>query len=60
MKTIASSTRGEPGDLGSAKSSYVMGPKDIRSMTWYLNRVRLRTWDHFPVMTRVEGTRAQN
>ena len=34
---------------------YVMGPKDIRSTTWYLNRVRFRTWDHFPVITKIEG-----
>ena len=34
---------------------FFMGPKDIRSTTWYLNRVRLRTWDHFPVITKIEG-----
>ena len=34
---------------------HVMGPKDIRSTTWYLNRVRFRTWDHFPVITIIEG-----
>ena len=34
---------------------YVMGPKDIRSTTWYLNQVKLRTWHHFPVITRIEG-----
>ena len=33
----------------------IMGPKDIRSTTWYLNRVRFGTWDHFPVVTKVEG-----
>ena len=32
-----------------------MGPKDIRSTTWNLNRVRFRTSDHFPVITMVEG-----
>ena len=32
-----------------------MGPKNFRSVTWYLNQVRIRTWDHFPVITRVEG-----
>ena len=26
-----------------------MEPKDLCSTTWYLNKVRLRTWDHFPV-----------
>ena len=32
-----------------------MGPRDIRSATWYLNRVSFRTWDHFPVITKIEG-----
>ena len=32
-----------------------MGPKDIRSTTWYLNQVMLRIGDHFPVFTRIEG-----
>ena len=34
---------------------YIMGPKDIRSTTWYLNQVKLHTRDHFPVITRIEG-----
>ena len=34
---------------------YIMGPKDLRSVTWYLNQVRIRTWDHFLVITRVDG-----
>ena len=34
---------------------YIMGPKDLRSVTWYLNQVRIRTWDLFPEITRVEG-----
>ena len=34
---------------------YVMGPKDIRSTTWNLSRVRFRTWDHFPVITKIDG-----
>ena len=33
----------------------VMGPKDLRSTTWYLNRARFRTWDHFLAITKVEG-----
>ena len=33
---------------------YIMGPKDICSTTWYLNKVRLRTRDHFPMISRVE------
>ena len=32
-----------------------LGPRNLRSETWYLNQVRIRTWDHFPVITRVEG-----
>ena len=32
-----------------------MGPKNLRSETWYLKQARIRTWDHFPVITRVEG-----
>ena len=31
------------------------GPEDIRSTTLYLNQVRFRTWDHFLVITRIEG-----
>ena len=30
-----------------------MGPKNLRSATWYLKQVRIRTLDHFPVITRV-------
>ena len=33
---------------------YIMGPKDLRSSTCYLNRVRVRTWDHFPVIVEIE------
>ena len=32
-----------------------MRPKDRRSAFWYLNRVRFRAWDHFPVMSKIEG-----
>ena len=31
-----------------------MGPMDIQSETWYLTKVRLRTWDHFPVIVKIE------
>ena len=34
---------------------YIMGPRDLRSTTWYLNKVRLRTWDHFSVVVKIEG-----
>ena len=32
-----------------------MGPQRLRSVTWYLNQVKIRFWDHFLVITRVEG-----
>ena len=31
-----------------------MEPKDIHSTTWYLSKVRLRTWHHFPVIVKIE------
>ena len=31
-----------------------MGPRDFQCTTWYLNKTRLRTWDHFPRWLRVE------
>ena len=34
---------------------YIMGPRDMRSTTWYLNKVRMRTWDHFPVVVKNRG-----
>ena len=34
---------------------YFLGPRNLPSETWYLNQVWIRTWDHFPVITRVEG-----
>ena len=34
---------------------YVIGPKNLRSVTCYLKQVRICTWDHFLVITRVEG-----
>ena len=37
------------------KIDYIMGPKGLSSTTWYLNKVRLRTWDHFSVITKIEG-----
>ena len=32
-----------------------MGPRDAIASTWYLNTVRIRTWDHFPVVVKFEG-----
>ena len=37
------------------KLDYIMGLKDIRSTTWCLHQVRLRTWDYILVITRIEG-----
>ena len=34
---------------------YFLGPRNLPSETWYLNQVRIRTWEHLPVITRVEG-----
>ena len=34
---------------------YVMGPRHLVSTTWYLNKTRIRTWDHFPVVVKIEG-----
>ena len=28
---------------------YIMGPRDLVSTMWYMNKTRIRTWDHFPV-----------
>ena len=33
----------------------ILGPRNLRSETWHLDQVRFRTWDHFLVITRVEG-----
>ena len=32
-----------------------LGPRDLQSTTWYLNNTGLRTWDHFPVVVRIDG-----
>ena len=37
------------GGLGSARSNYI---RYLRSATWYLNKVRLRTWVHCPVLVK--------
>ena len=34
---------------------YFMGRKNLRSVTWFLNQMTIRTWDYFPVITREEG-----
>ena len=33
---------------------YNIAPRDIMASTWYLNKVRIRTWDHFPVVVKIE------
>ena len=46
------------GDHGGRKKQldYIMGPRNFRSVTWFLKHVRIRTWDHFLVISRVDGT----
>ena len=39
----SSATPGVPGDPASARINFF-------SMTWYWNKTRLRSWDHFPVL----------
>ena len=39
---------------------YILGPRDVISSTWYLNKVRIRTWDHFPVVVKIEGKEDEN
>ena len=34
---------------------YIMGPRDGIASTWYLNKARIRTWDHFPVVVKMWG-----
>ena len=34
---------------------YVMVPRDLVVKTWYLNKTRIRTWDHYPVVVKIEG-----
>ena len=49
-------TPGAPGVPCSTEADRLhYGPRDLRSTTWYLNRTRFRTWDHFPVVVKVEG-----
>ena len=31
-----------------------MGPRDLRSVTWRSDEVFLRTWDHVPVVVKIE------
>ena len=33
---------------------YMMAPRDLVFTTWYLNKTRIRTWDHFPVVVKIE------
>ena len=34
---------------------YIMEARDLVSTTWYLNKTRKRTWDHFPVVVKIDG-----
>ena len=33
---------------------YSMGPPDLVSTTWHLNKTRIRTWVHFPVVVKID------
>ena len=32
----------------------IVGASDLQSTTWYLNKTRRRTWDHFPLMVNID------
>ena len=34
---------------------FIMVPCDLKFKTWYLNKARLRTWDHLPNVVNIEG-----
>ena len=55
--TIVKTTLGEPGDLEFGRINLIISwaPVIYALRTWYLNKVRLRTWDHFPVVVKIEG-----
>ena len=36
------------------KKDYVVGPRDLSSTTWYLNKARLRTCDYFPMVVKID------
>ena len=54
---LANVTLGPPGDpcVRQEQIDFFMGPRDLQSATWCLNRTRLRTWDHFPVVVKIDG-----
>ena len=33
---------------------FFVGLRDLVFTTWYLNKTRIRTWDHFPVVVKIE------
>ena len=44
-----------PGVLVSERNILIMGPRYLVSTTWYLNKTRIRSWDHFPVVVKIDG-----
>ena len=47
-------TRGVPGVLVSERNNLIFsGASWFVSTTWYLNKTRIRTWDHFPVVVKI-------
>ena len=46
--------RGWGSRIRNEQINYITGPRDLQSTT-YLNKTRLRTWDHFPVAVKIDG-----
>ena len=57
MGFLENVTRGRHGDLVFVGSSLttLFGPRDVIASTWYSNKTRIRTWDHFLVVVNIEG-----
>ena len=34
---------------------YIIGPRDVCASTSFFSTTRIRTWDHFPVVVKIEG-----
>ena len=42
-------------ETGKHRKKIFMRPRDLQSTTWYMNRVRLRNWDHSFVVVKTDG-----
>ena len=52
----------DPGDCHAWRSRVqkkhidsIMGPRDLLSATWFLNKTGMGTWDHVPVVFKIDG-----